>query len=349
LQRTAGRGQCHAGVGGARAARIGLQPAPRGAGVHHALPAADQLRRRLQGPAEQQRRRDHDAGRRVLRHHEPGAERQHGRLHRLLHRTRPGGQALAAFGEAGLAGAGLVVQVLPGGHRRAGHAHADHGFGAPQQLLRLALRGAALRLVRFGRLAGQELGQAAECHQQQRAGCRGGAEQRVQECDHGHVQHEPRCVEQRHEALGAEPAQRAQLLQQLGCGVALHGGMRRPLRLGLHLGLHMGLHLRALFEHATQCRRRQPCGELFGGAGQGTRAQHVHRMRKADRHGDQRRQHRQRLDAAAGEHAVEDLQRVERRHQQRHVEQQAESGGQGHERQQRACEEPGHGGLPSVR
>jgi len=70
------------------------------------------------------------------------------------------------------------------------------------------------------------------------------------------------------------------------------------------------------------------------GGGQRTRTRDVHAIRETEREQCQRAQHDERLDAAAREDSVEHLEREQRGHEHRQVEQQARAGRQQHERPQ---------------
>ena len=95
--------------------------------------------------------------------------------------------------------------------------------------------------------------------------------------------------------------------------------------------------------------RRQAGFNTPARGGQRTGARGIHEVAEREHDQDRNAEHHQRLDAAAGKDAVEDLQHVKRRRQQRQIEQQAGASGQRDERAELLGEQPAHRNSSRVR
>ncbi len=223
----------------------------------------------------------------------------------------------------------LVLPRLPRRNRRAGHSHADDDFRVAGECFRVLRARARAGHHLAHRLLRELLGGEADGREQACADDGGQAEHRVHQPDDQDVERHPGCVEQRVDAgAGEQRAKLADVAQKVAirpargrCGVAQH-----PFERG---------------------RRKAPV-ERTAGPRQRARARRIHEIGKAERDDRQQAQHDEGLDAAACEHAVEHLQHVERRCEQREVQHQARRACEQDERSQLPREQPTHG-LPPKR
>jgi hypothetical protein len=200
---------------------------------------------------------------------------------------------LALAGEPALAQAGQH----PHGHDRIDIAQAALGLVG-------GIAGLAVRLRQVG--ARGQLAPHRQQHQQQRRQHGHGTKPRVEQEHHTDVQGQPRRVEKGEEpGPGEELPQLEQVTQRLG-------------------GCHLAAAGLRLLEDGLEGAAGEQMIEPRTGHDQDLRAhpfEPAHQDEQEDRH---QRQHEQRRFAAAAEYPVVDLQHVQRRHQQQHIDEEAE-------------------------
>ena len=112
---------------------LAAEPLPRAARIDQRFPAADQVLDRLQRAAEQDGRRDHDAGRGVGADHEPGADAEHRHLQGLAQRCARARQARRRARRGAPARRAARRAAAASRDRRRRHAHADDHLGVARQ------------------------------------------------------------------------------------------------------------------------------------------------------------------------------------------------------------------------
>ena len=271
-----------------------LQAAMRFQGATDAAPLADHLIHRPERAAGQDRRGDDHAARHLALNDQPGTQGQDGRLHQHAEGPGEGADHLARAAGALACGKRRVLQLPPTLTDLVLHAHGQNHLG--------------IALAAFGKVAGQRLAghagrhrplaQAVACPSQHRhhASARNGqpAEPGMHQKQHGQIQRHPRQVEQaRHGRTRQKAAQQVQIAQGLG-----PGGAGQPV--------------------AEQLRPK-PCVQLQRQPRQQAGAQKVVESQKAVQHHHHGKQPHQRRHRARGQHAVIDLQHVDRagQHQER--------------------------------
>ena len=282
---------------------------------------------RLQGAPHQQGGGDHDAGRRIARHHQPGTDAQHRHLHPLAKNAPQGGQRGTGRAEPLLGLLHLPVRAAPHSDCVAQHAHADQHFGVAGQRIDALPRSEAADRHPLDIGANEVFREQAQREQGSGRNRRRQPQHRVQREDHQQVDRQPRCVEQRvHGRAGKKAAHAGDVRQSraLGHGAAPSRSLqRRRQRLG-----------------------RQSLVDAAPSAGQQQAARAIHAEGQPQRQQREQPQHHQGFDTAAGKHPVKHLQHVDRGHDEREVEQQRCERGQHDEGPYGARKQEVHGLVP---
>ena len=203
--------------------------------------------------------------------------------------------------------AGLLLQSkhvgidgVPPPRQRERHAHAVDHFGIAKRNLSalIALGRSGVRALQFLRRQGM-IGER-ERGEDRRTSDGEEPEQRVQEKNEGEIDWHPWRIEQRHDPRAAK--------------IGSNGG-----KIAQSLGA-VGQSAQRVFDRTPEQRGRQHAIDPHSKSHQDARPQHIQRSHCGQRAPGNQRQIDERLDAAAGQHSVIDLQHVhgDRQHQQVH-------------------------------
>jgi hypothetical protein len=281
------------------------EPAPRLARLDEMAPAGHEALHRRERPAEDDGGGDHDARGQVLRDHEERAGAEHGELDELPRELGEAGKGSTDAVGAHLLAQRGVVEPRPAPRDRGQHAQRGDHLGVAHVGVDEAPRAPRFGLRALQRLAAQCLVQHRERDHQQGAAQRHHAQHRVEQKNDEHEHRQPRRVEYRKQPLPAEKA-----AQQVYVAQPIQ--MRRAAE------------PRRLREQPVQHPRPEPPVERHPGRHQQPPAQHLEERHHQQRDERRDREDEQRFLAAAGEHAIEHLQHVQRRREQEQVDRQAE-------------------------
>ncbi len=217
-QPVAGRLQGHRGIARGQYRKELGQPAPSLAGVDEALPIGDGEIDRRERARAQDGAGDDDAGAGLLMDHQIGADREHAGLQQ--HAQDFGGRAEPA---ADVAGAALVAHILPVGVAPASRHMADHTHGGER--LGVAAAGFGEAVAHDGRLgrrlvgrAHEELGHHGQYDENDGAGQRGQADERMEYKTDREIERDPWQIEQRNRAeAGQISTDGVEIAQAAGC------------------------------------------------------------------------------------------------------------------------------------
>ena len=177
-----------------------VEPSPALPRRHEAAPLRDREFDRRQGTRGQDRARDDDAGRGLLVDHQPRADAEHARLQRHAQHLGEPAEPGRDVGGALLGGHVVLIAVAPQGAQPARHAHRMDGFGVAPVRLGQAVATAGMKR-RLGRwFARHDLGEQRDRDEDQSAGGRHDADQRMEQVADGEIERHPGQVEQRRRA-----------------------------------------------------------------------------------------------------------------------------------------------------
>jgi hypothetical protein len=237
--------------------------------------------------------------------HQPGAEAEDPDLDEQPQKLGNADEDRAAVARQGMVQERAVVVPMPSLQQGWQHAHGVHDLGVAHRRLATSL-GDHPEIARLlQRRPHHQLVAEREREQEEGAYERERAEPGVQQPDHGDEHERPRHIEDRKDAFAAdEAAQLGEITERLAAGRAPHerfahaGREYRPAKRAIEPGADA--HQRLATDHFEDPENQQREG---GGCGE----------------------RQERLDVAARQHTIEDLEHIERRNQHQQVQEQAES------------------------